>query len=66
MVKAKDAIKRESYSVRLDPKLITALKHIAVDENKPVSILIEEGIKLLIMKFKTQIGASDPSQMQKQ
>ena len=61
MVKAKDAIKRESYSVRLDPELITELKHIAVDERKPVSILIEEGIKLLIIKFKTQIGARDPS-----
>ncbi len=66
MVKAKDAIKRESYSVRLDPELITELKHIAVDERKPVSILIEEGIKLLIIKFKTQIGARDSSQMQKQ
>ena len=66
MVKAKDAIKRESYSVRLNPKLITELKHIAVDEKKPVSILIEEGIKLLIIEFKTQIGARDPSQMQKQ
>jgi predicted transcriptional regulator len=66
VVKAKDAIKRESYSVRLDPELITELKHIAVDERKPVSILIEEGIKLLIIKFKTQIGARDSSQMQKQ
>jgi predicted transcriptional regulator len=65
VVKAKDAIKRESYSVRLDPELITELKHIAVDERKPVSILIEEGIKLLIIKFKTQIGARDSSQMQK-
>jgi hypothetical protein len=66
VVKAKDAIKRESYSVRLDPELITELKHIAVDEKKPVSILIEEGIKLLITKFKTQIGVRDPLQMKKQ
>jgi predicted transcriptional regulator len=66
VVKAKDAIKRESYSVRLDPELITKLKHIAVDEKKPVSILIEEGIKLLITKFKTQIGVRDPLQMKKQ
>lgn len=66
MVKAKDAIKRESYSVRLDPALVTALKHIAVDEKKPISILIEEGIKLLIIKFKTQIVSRDQSQIQKQ
>ena len=53
MVKAKDAVKRESYSVRLDPILVTELKHVAVDEKKPVSMLIEEGIKLLLKKYKT-------------
>ena len=52
MVKAKDDIKRESYSVRLDPDLITELKHIAVDEKKPVSTIIEEGIRLIIKKYK--------------
>ena len=54
MVKAKDAVNRESYSVRLDPVLVTKLKHVAVDEKKPVSMLIEEGIKLLLKKYKTQ------------
>ena len=53
MVKAKDAVKRESYSVRLDPVLVTELKHVAVDEKKPVSMLIEDGIKLLLRKYKT-------------
>ncbi len=52
MVKAKDNIKRESYSVRLDPDLIRELKHIAVDEKKPISTLIEEGIRLIIKKYK--------------
>jgi len=51
MVKAKDDIKRESYSVRLDPDLIRELKHIAVDEKKPVSTLIEEGIRDLFKKY---------------
>ena len=48
MVKAKDTVKRESYSVRLDPILVTELKHVAVDEKKPVSMLIEEGIRLIL------------------
>lgn len=52
MVKAKDDVKRESYSVRLDPALIQELKHLAVDEKKPVSTLIEEGVKLVIKKYK--------------
>ena len=52
MVKSKDDIQRISYSVRVDPDLIKDLKHIAVDENKPVSTLIEEGIKLVIKKYK--------------
>ena len=56
MVKAKDAVKRESYSVRLDPLLVTELKHVAVDEKKPVSMLIEEGIKLMLKTHKSDIG----------
>lgn len=52
MVKAKDNVKRESYSVRIDPVLIQELKHLAVDEKKPVSTLIEEGVKLVIKKYK--------------
>jgi hypothetical protein len=50
MVKTKDNIKRESYSVRLRPNLITELKHLAVDEKKAVSLLIEEGITMLLQK----------------
>jgi predicted transcriptional regulator len=55
VVKAKDAVKRESYSVRLDPLLVTELKHIAVDEKKPVSMLIEEGIKMMLKTHKGYI-----------
>lgn len=52
MVKARDNIKRESYSVRLDPDLIQELKHVAVDEKKPISTLIEEGMRLVLKKYK--------------
>jgi hypothetical protein len=65
LVKAKDTVKRESYSVRLDPMLVTELKHIAVDEKKPISVLIEESIKILIKKYKSQIVDTDISQTQK-
>lgn len=51
MVKAKDDTKRESYSVRLRPDIIQRLKHVAVDEKKSVSELIEEGIEELLKKY---------------
>ncbi len=50
MAKPKDDIKRESYSVRLRPDLIKQLKHLAVDEDKAVSELIEEGIEELFKR----------------
>lgn len=51
MVKAKDDVKRESYSVRLKPEVINKLKHLAVDEKKAISQLIEEGIEDLLKKY---------------
>jgi hypothetical protein len=65
LVKAKDSVKRESYSVRLDPLLVTQLKHIAVDEKKPISMLIEESIKILLTKYKSQVVDTDRSRTQK-
>ena len=52
MVKSRDDIERESYSVRLNPELIRQLKHVAVDEKKSMSQLIEEAIALLLQKHK--------------
>ncbi len=48
MVKPKDDAKRESYSVRIKPDLLLLVKHLAVDERKTVSELIEEGIELVM------------------
>ncbi len=50
MVKPKDGTARLTYSVRLNPDLLKQLKHMAVDENKTIGELIEEGIGLLIEK----------------
>ena len=50
MAKAKDGATRQAYTVRLKPELLKALKHLAVDENKTVGELIEEGILPLLEK----------------
>jgi hypothetical protein len=50
MVKPKDGATRITYSVRLNPDLLRQLKHIAVDENKTVGELIEEGMSLVVKK----------------
>jgi hypothetical protein len=52
MVKSKDGVARVTYSVRLNPDLLKELKHIAVDENRTVGELIEEGIKAIVEKRK--------------
>ena len=51
-MKAKDGSERVTYSVRLNPDLLKQLKHLAVDENKTVGELIEEGIKVVLHKRK--------------
>jgi predicted transcriptional regulator len=48
VIRAKDDIKRVPYSVKLDPDLITTLKHRAVDERKTMGELIEEAIRLFL------------------
>jgi hypothetical protein len=48
-MKIKDGTKREAYSVRLNPDLVTELKHLAVDQKKTLSELIEEGIKTVLI-----------------
>jgi hypothetical protein len=44
--KSKRWAMRQAYTVRLKPELLKALKHLAVDENKTIGELIEEGIAL--------------------
>ncbi len=56
MAKRKDGTTRATYSVRLNPDLLRILKHIAVDEDKSVGELLEEGIKAVIKKRKATAG----------
>ncbi len=52
MVKIKDTVKREVYSIRLNPEVVTRLKHVAVDEKKALSELVEEGIMMVLEKYR--------------
>jgi predicted transcriptional regulator len=47
----KSTIVREVFSTRLNPEVVKRLKHLAVDEKKTVSQLIEEGIEDLLKKY---------------
>jgi hypothetical protein len=49
-LKPKDGTTRITYSVRLNPHLLNYLKHTAIDENKTVGELMEEGISTILQK----------------
>jgi len=43
---------KKTFSTRLDVNCLKALKHLAVDEDKSIGILLEEAIEDLIRKYK--------------
>ncbi len=51
MGKRGNGVTRQGYTVRLDPKLVTQLKHVAVDEKRTISDLMEEAIRLFLGKY---------------
>jgi hypothetical protein len=48
---------RKTFSTRLDEEKIKALKHIAVELDKNINDLLEEGIDHIIEKYPTFHGA---------
>lgn len=48
---------RKVFSTRLDEEKLRALKHIAVELDKGINDLLEEGIDYLIKKYPTYHGA---------
>lgn len=54
-MKIKDGTRREAYSVRLDPNLVTRLKHLAVDQKRTLSELIEEGIRTVLSRYEVSV-----------
>jgi hypothetical protein len=48
MRKINSAVRREIFSTRINPDLVKELKHVAVDEGRPLNDLLEEAIALLL------------------
>jgi predicted transcriptional regulator len=42
---------KKTFSTRLDVNCLKALKHLAVDEDKSIGVLLEEAIDDLIQKY---------------
>jgi hypothetical protein len=45
---------KKTFSTRLDVTCLKALKHLAVDEDKSIGVLLEEAIGDLIRKYKNK------------
>ncbi len=48
----KESNKRKTYGLSLDPDLMKEVKHLAVDEDRNVNEMLEEGMRLLLQKYK--------------
>ena len=56
MVKLNEGIARKGYTVRLDPELVTELKHVAVDEKATMGEVMEQAIRLFLDRRKKDRG----------
>ena len=50
LVMQKKDDKKVVFSTRIDPLLLKQLKYLAVDQNKKIGDLVQEGIALLLKK----------------
>jgi hypothetical protein len=48
----KQSSSRKMYGIRLPESLMRDVKHLAVDEGKPMNELVEEGLRDLMRKYK--------------
>lgn len=46
--------KKKTFSTRIDEDKLKALKHLAVDQDKSIGVLLEEAIGDLLRKYKRQ------------
>ena len=42
---------KKTFSTRIDSERLKALKHLAVDEDKSIGVLLEEAIEEIIKKY---------------
>ena len=47
---------KKIFSTRIDAERLRALKHLAVDEDKSIGVLLEEAIEELIKKYEYTQG----------
>ena len=53
---------KKTFSTRIDADRLKTLKHLAVDEDKSIGVLLEEAIEDLIRKYeKMQRGVMEPT-----
>ena len=52
MAKEKNGPAKKMYGLRLDQALVRELQHLAVDEDKWMNDLVEEGIRDLLKKYR--------------
>ena len=52
MATPKPSPERKQYGLRLSVPLMRDVKHLAVDENKPMNDLVEEGLQDLLTKYR--------------
>jgi hypothetical protein len=45
MARPKNPVKRRLYGLRLDEKLITALRHAALDKGRPANQVLEDAVR---------------------
>lgn len=48
--------KKKTFSTRIDAERLRALKHLAVDEDKSIGVLLEEAIEELLKKYEHTQG----------
>lgn len=47
--------RRKQFGLRLAIDLMKEIKHLAVDENKPMNFLVEEGLREVLKKYRRSI-----------
>ncbi len=52
MARGKAAHRRKAYGLRLEQAMMREVKHLGVDEDKPMNDLVEEALRDLLKKYR--------------
>jgi predicted transcriptional regulator len=53
-MKGKKEVVRETFTTRLNPDLISKVKHLAVDLKKPINHVLEEAIEKILKEYQSK------------